>query len=196
MLDYMSHYLHTDNETIVLVLHHSTTSTSFQAASHDGKRATAIPYRHSSSQTPITQCIALRSPLHIAGIRFAHEQVEILRRSACWLLFTRTYLDCQPVIGSIQVGKDEENRTSSCHLQHITFHATGGFITLTRCSKMFDHFIRSIHHDSNSHTHSHTNKSLEINTIIHPFFLLEFISSSMAFAHFMALLLGVFIAAS
>ncbi|KAJ8652910.1 hypothetical protein O0I10_011444 [Lichtheimia ornata] len=38
-----------------------------------------------------------------------HEQVEILKRSACWLLFTRTYLDCQLVIGSIQADKDEEN---------------------------------------------------------------------------------------
>ncbi|CDH60448.1 predicted protein [Lichtheimia corymbifera JMRC:FSU:9682] len=45
-------------------------------------------------------------------------------------------------------------------------------ITSTQYSKMLDHFISSIHHDNNSHAHSHINKAVVTNTIIRPSFLL------------------------
>ncbi|CDH49043.1 predicted protein [Lichtheimia corymbifera JMRC:FSU:9682] len=44
--------------------------------------------------------------------------------------------------------------------------------------EMLDRFINSIHHDNNSHAHSLINKAVVTNTIIHPFFLLLYISSS------------------
>lgn len=73
------------------------------------------------------------------------------------------------------------NRTYLCHLQRSPFKWQVGFITswfsitLTQCSKMLDHFIILIHHDNNTHAHSHINKVVVINTIIRPFFLLVFI---------------------
>ncbi|KAJ8651796.1 hypothetical protein O0I10_012617 [Lichtheimia ornata] len=46
---------------------------------------------------------------------------------------------------------------------------------------MLDHFISSINHDNNSHAHSLINEAVVTNTIIRPFFLLVFISSSVIF---------------
>ncbi|CDH58307.1 predicted protein [Lichtheimia corymbifera JMRC:FSU:9682] len=43
---------------------------------------------------------------------------------------------------------------------------------------MLDHFISSIHHDNNSHAHSHINKAVVTNTITHLFFLLVCIPPS------------------